>query len=347
MAKEDNQNRTELAALGEFGLIDRIAEKFSTFKHQETALGIGDDAALMDCGDFYQVVSTDMLVEMIHFDLSYMPLQHLGFKAVAVNISDIAAMNAIPKQITVSIALSNRFSVEALDAFYDGVHKACEVFGVDLVGGDTTASNHGLVISITAIGTVNKDKVVKRSGAKSGDIVCATGDLGAAYIGLQVLVREKQEFQANPQMQPKLEGYDYVVGRQLKPMARMDVIHELGKVGVVPTAMMDISDGLASELLHICRHSKVGVNIFEDKLPIDEVAYENAVEFQLDPVTAAMNGGEDYELLFTIKQDDYEKIKNLPDIHTIGYIQAEEKGKNLVTKQGNVYPLQAQGFTHM
>ncbi|GJM60192.1 thiamine-phosphate kinase [Persicobacter diffluens] len=347
MSTADNNKRTELGALGEFGIIDRIAENFKTHKQASTALGIGDDAALIDCGDFYQVISTDMLVEGIHFDLSYMPLQHLGFKSVSVNISDIAAMNAIPKQITVNVALSNRFSVEAVDAIYDGIQKACDTFGVDLVGGDTTSSPGGLMISITAIGTAEKDTVVKRSGASSGDIICATGDLGAAYIGLQVLMREKAEFKANPNMQPKLEQYDYVVGRQLRPMARMDVIHELGKLGVVPTAMMDISDGLASELMHISKQSNVGVNVFEDKLPIHQITYENAVEFQLDPVIAAMNGGEDYELLFCIKQDDYEKIKNLPDVHTIGYIQDLEKGRNLVSKQGNVYPLKAQGFTHM
>lgn len=341
----EKEKRTEINQLGEFGLIDRIRQGLETV-NETTAKGIGDDAAIITASEKQRVVTTDMLLEGIHFDLSYMPLQHLGFKAVAVNISDVAAMNAVPKQITVSIGLSNRFSVEAVEALYDGIKAACKSYKVDLIGGDTTASRSGLVISVTAIGEAEADKIAYRSGAKKGDIVCATGDLGGAFVGLQVLEREKQEFMENPQMQPKLERYPYIVQRQLRPDARMDIIHELAEQEIVPTSMIDVSDGLASEVLHICRSSSVGMQLYEDKLPIDKQTYDTAVEFGLDPITCVMNGGEDYELLFTIRQDDYEKLKIHPDIHFIGYVNENAGKATLVTKGGNVVEIKAQGFNH-
>jgi thiamine-monophosphate kinase len=338
--------RTELTALGEFGLIERLGRDVQQY-HPETRKGIGDDAAVLDLGgDLLTVITTDMLLEGVHFDLSYAPLPHVGYKAVAVNVSDVAAMNAIPKQITVSIAVSNRFSVEALEALYAGIKGACAEYKVDLVGGDTTSSRAGLVISVTAVGQVEKDKVVYRSGAKPSDILCVTGDLGAAYVGLQIMEREKQVYLANPDMQPQFEGKDYLLGRQLKPTARMDVIHELRDLGVLPTAMMDVSDGLASEILHICKQSGVGATLFEDKLPIDGVTYTTAGEMQLDPTTCALNGGEDYELLFTIGQNQYEKLKNHPDVFFIGYINEPAKGINLITKNENRVPVKAQGWSH-
>ncbi len=337
--------RTELAALGEFGLIDRLSKGVQLF-HEQTLKGIGDDAAVLDLGGQLTVVTTDMLLEGVHFDLSYAPLPHLGYKAVAVNISDIAAMNAVPRQITVSIAASNRFSVEAIEAIYSGIKTACEEYKVDLVGGDTTSSRSGLVISVTAIGQAGKEKLTYRSGARPGDIICVSGDLGAAYVGLQILEREKQVYMANPDMQPQLEGKDYLIQRQLKPQARMDIVYELRELGVQPTAMMDISDGLASEILHICKSSSVGATVYEDKLPIDGVTYTTAVEIQLDPTTCALNGGEDYELLFTIGQNDYEKLKNHPDVFFIGYINEASKGINLITKNENRVPVRAQGWVH-
>ena len=343
MTKE--MKRTEIRELGEFGLIDRIRQSSTTYK-KSTVTGIGDDAAVIGEGEEVQIVTTDMLTEGIHFDLSYMPLHHLGYKAVAINISDIAAMNGIPEQIVVSLGLSNRMSVEAVDALYQGINAACENYKVDLVGGDTTSSYSGLILSITAIGRANKELVTLRSTAKENDIVCVTGDLGGALVGLQVLEREKQVFLSNPEMQPELKGFEYIVGRQLKPEARMDIIHELRELGLVPSAMMDISDGLSSELHHICSQSGVGVNIYEDKFPIDKSTYDTAVEFKLDPITCVLNGGEDYELLFTISQDKYEKIKKHPDIATIGYITNKENGMNLVTKSGNAIPLKAQGWNH-
>lgn len=340
-----SEKRTEIGDLGEFGLIDHLSKEIKHY-NSSTIKGIGDDAAVYDAGDEYVVITTDMLVEGVHFDLSYMPLQHLGFKAVAVNVSDVAAMNAIPKQITVSLGLSNRFSVEAVEVIYEGIRAACEAYNVDLVGGDTTTSRSGLVISVTAMGTTEKDKIAYRSGAKPSEILCVTGDLGAAYVGLQVLEREKQEFIGNPNMQPKLDKYPYIVGRQLKPRARMDIIHEFRDLGIVPTSMIDVSDGLASDVFHICKQSNVGVAIYEDKLPIDKEAYETAAEFGFDPNTCALNGGEDYELLFTIVQEDFEKIKNHAEIHTIGYMQPLEKGKAMVTRSGNAIELKAQGWKH-
>ncbi len=339
------ESRTEINKLGEFGLIDRIKSGFST-NQPSTILGINDDAAIIDTGKNYHLLSTDMLLEGVHFDLSYMPLQHLGYKSISVNVSDIAAMNGIPRQVTVSIGLSNRFSVEAVDALYEGIRKACEAFEVDLVGGDTTSSRSGLVLSISVLGEVGKKEVVKRNTAKVKDIICVTGDLGAAYMGLQVLEREKQEFQENPDMQPQLEGYSTIVGRQLKPIARMDIIHELADLKVIPTSMIDVSDGLASDLMHICHQSEVGAVLYEDKLPIDQQTYQTSVDFKIDPVTSVLNGGEDYELLFTIRQKDFELLKNHPDIHFIGYVQEKDKGINLVTKSENVVPIQAQGWKH-
>lgn len=340
-----SDQRSEIAQLGEFGLIDRIASQFNN-QNASTVKGIGDDAAVIDAGNEYLLVSTDMLVEGIHFDLSFMPLQHLGYKAVAVNVSDIAAMNGKAEQVTVSVALSNRFSIEAVDALYAGIKAACDNYKVDLAGGDTTASRAGLVISVTAVGRVAKDKIAYRNGAKPDDIICVTGDLGAAYLGLQVLEREKEVFLADPNMQPDLEKYDYIVGRQLRADARMDIVFELADKGIVPTSMIDISDGLASELFHISSQSGVGVRIYEDKLPIDSLTYNTAVEFNLDPVTCALNGGEDYELLFTIRQTDFEKLKNHADIHMVGYVHDKKEQRIMVTKQGNVVPLRAQGWDH-
>lgn len=341
-----SNDRTELNQLGEFGLIDHISNKFQN-NHSSTIKGIGDDTAVIDSGDKYTLVTTDMLLEGVHFDLSYMPIAHLGYKAVAVNISDIAAMNGTPKQITVSIALSNRFSLQAIDALYDGIKSACEAYNVDLVGGDTNSSSSGLTLSITAIGEVEKKDLVMRSGAGENDILCVTGDLGGAYFGLQVLEREKQVFLTNPEMQPNLDSYNYIVGRQLKPEARMDVIHELRDLEVIPTSMIDISDGLASEIFHLSKNTKLGFRIFEDKLPIDKQTFDTAYEFKIDPTTAALNGGEDYELLFTIKQEDLEKIKNHPDIHMIGHSHKLEAGNTLVTKKENIVPLTAQGWNHL
>lgn len=340
-----SETRSEISQLGEFGLIDRINSRVE-ISQKSTIKGIGDDAAVIDSGSDCVLVSTDMLVEGIHFDLAYIPLQHLGYKAVAVNVSDIAAMNGKPEQITVSLALSSRFSVEAVDMLYEGIRAACKNYDVDLVGGDTTSSRSGLVISITVIGRAAKEEVVYRSGAKANDILCVTGDLGAAFMGLQVLVREKEVFISNPEMQPNIEQYEYLVGRQLKPEARTNIIYDLREAGVQPTAMIDVSDGLASELFHIAKNSGVGIRIFEDKIPIDQLAYETAIEFKLDPITCALNGGEDYELLFTISQADFEKIKNHPDIHFIGYVHDKKHENIMITKQGNVVPLTAQGWNH-
>lgn len=339
------ENRTEISTIGEFGLIDRINSQ-NVLRNKSSIKGIGDDAAVIDAGDEVILLSTDMLVEGIHFDLAYMPIQHLGYKAVTVNVSDIAAMNGQPEQIIVGIALSNRFSLEAIDKLYEGIRAACSDYFVDLVGGDTTASPSGLVISISVMGRAKKGNEVYRKGAQDKDIICVTGDLGGAYIGLQILEREKEVFLTNPNMQPELDKHEYAVSRQLKPKARMDIIHELRDLGIRPSSMIDVSDGLASELFHISKNSGVGVRIFEDKIPIDQQAFNTAVEFKLDPFTCALNGGEDYELLFTIKQDDFEKIKNHADIHFIGYVHPDPKQNVLIMKSGNVVPLQAQGWKH-
>jgi len=339
------QKRTEIAQLGEFGLIDRIKNSVS-LTQPSSLKGIGDDAAVIDAGDDVMLISTDMLIEGIHFDLSYMPLAHLGYKSVAVNVSDIAAMNGKPEQILIGLAISNRFSVEAVDELYKGIRSACTNYKVDLVGGDTTASPSGLIISVSVLGRTKKGNEVYRSGAQDKDIICVTGDLGGAYIGLQILEREKAVYLANPEMQPELDNHEYAVGRQLKPEARMDIIYELADLGIKPTSMIDVSDGLASELFHISKNSHVGVRIFEDKIPIDENAYNTAVEFKLDPFTCALNGGEDYELLFTIRQSDFEKIKTHADIHFIGYVHPDERQNVMITKGENVVPLKAQGWDH-
>jgi thiamine-monophosphate kinase len=339
------QTRTEIATLGEFGLIERLAKKNITI-NPSTVKSIGDDAAVIDNGDKLTVISTDLLIEGIHFDLMYTPLKHLGYKAITVNVSDIYAMNAQPKQVTVSIALSNRFSVEAVEEIYEGIYAACKHYEVDLVGGDTTSSPRGLVISVTAIGQGERDKLVYRNGAKVGDLVCISGDLGAAYLGLQILEREKQLYLDNPMLQPDLEQQTYLVGKILKPEARKDIIEMFAQNGIVPTAMMDISDGLASELHHICKQSGVGAYIEESGVSIHPDAQMMAINFKLDPITCALSGGEDYELLFTIDPSDIEKIKYLPDIYIAGEIVPKEDGITLHTKGGNVHPILAQGWQH-
>lgn len=338
-------NLTPISELGEFGLIKRIKEKIE-LQQSSTIKGIGDDAAIIEPEEKQLVITSDMLLEGVHFDLTFSPLKHLGYKAVAVNVSDVAAMNARPTQITVNIAIGARYSVEAIDELYEGIRLACENYKVDLVGGDTTSSRAGLVISVTAIGEVAKGEAVLRSGAKVNDLICVTGDLGAAYMGLQLLEREKQAFLANPEMQPELEGNQYVVGRQLRPEARMDVIYDLKELGVKPTAMIDVSDGLASELMHICSQSGVGATIYKDNLPADNQTLEAAMEFNLDPITCILNGGEDYELLFTVALTDFDKIKNHPEISIIGKITEASDGVNLANKHGQSFPLQAQGWSH-
>lgn len=345
MSKEQ-EKRTDVNELGEFGLIDRLTRNHQT-THASTVKGIGDDAAVIENGDQMTVVSTDMLVEGIHFDLMYTPLKHLGYKAVVVNLSDIYAMNAIPKQITVSLALSNRFSVEALEEIYEGIYAACKYYNVDLVGGDTTSSPKGLYISVTAIGQVDKDKVVYRNTAKVGDLLCITGDLGAAYLGLQLLEREKQIYLANPGVKTDLENENYLVGRQLKPEARKDIIELFAKARLVPTAMIDVSDGLASELFHICTQSGVGALVEESGIPIRQEAEMLAIKFNLDPATCALSGGEDYELLFTITPEDIEKVKYMPNIYIMGEIVNAKDGIKLSSKgSGRLHPILAQGWKH-
>lgn len=339
------EKRKELKELGEFGLIDHLTKGFKKV-NMSTVKAIGDDAAVIDRGDVFEVVSTDLLLEGVHFDLRYVPFKHLGYKAIAVNVSDIAAMNAIPKQVTVSIGVSNRFPVQALEELYIGIEAACENYKIDLIGGDTSSSASGLVISVTAIGEVEKERVAYRSGAKEGDIICVTGDLGAAYMGLQVLEREKQEFLANPNMEPKLADYEYVVQRQLKPEARVDVVYDLKEAGVVPTSMIDISDGLSSEIMHVCKSSKVGAQILSDSVPLDDLTKQTAMEFNINPSVCAYNGGEDYELLFTVSKEDFKKIEKNPDISTLGQIVSEKEGAFVQTKLGERVPLTAQGWNH-
>ncbi len=338
-------SRTDVNKLGEFGLIEHLTKKFQT-QQSSTLKGIGDDAAVIDNGNFKTVISTDMLIEGIHFDLAYSPLEHLGYKAVVVNLSDIYAMNALPKQITVSMALSNRFSVEALEAVYKGIFRACSFYGVDLIGGDTTSSPKGLCLSITAIGQGETQKLAYRNGAKVGDLLCITGDVGSAYLGLQILEREKRIYMEHPTVQPDLEGMNYLVGRQLKPEARRDIINLFSKAELVPTAMIDISDGLASELFHICKESGVGAILDENNVPIHPQAEEMALKFQLDPITCALSGGEDYELLFTIDPKDLEKVKYMPDIFICGEIVNAADGIKLHTKGGNIHNIEAQGWQH-
>ncbi len=338
--------RTDVNELGEFGLIRHLTSKFP-IKNASTKKGIGDDAAVIDNGDKLTVISTDTLVEGIHFDMVYTPLKHLGYKAVVVNLSDIYAMNAKPRQITVSIALSNRYSVEALEELYDGIRTACEWYGVDLIGGDTTSSPKGLYISVTAIGQGEKDKLVYRDGANVGDILCCTGNFGSAYLGLQILEREKQLYLDNPKIKPDLEDAQYMIERQLKPEARKDFVEQFfPKAGLVPTSMIDVSDGLASELFHICTSSGVGAILEENGVSIHPKAEELAIKFNLDPITCALSGGEDYELLFTVKPEDLEKVRYMPDIYLCGEIIPAEEGVKLHTKGGNIHPLQAQGWQH-
>ena len=339
------QKRTEIGQLGEFGLIEHLTKGFE-IKQPTTVKGIGDDAAVIGTGDPLTVVSTDLLIEGIHFDLMYFPPKHLGYKSVVVNLSDIYAMNAIPKQITVSIAISNRFSVEALEELYAGIKAACQYYNVDLVGGDTTSSNKGMIISVTAIGEAEKDKLTYRSGAKPGDLICLTGDVGAAYLGLQIMEREKQLFLSNPGIQPDLEEQKYLVGRQLKPEARRDMIEVFARAKLVPTAMIDVSDGVSSDLMHICKQSGVGAFIEETGVPIHEEAKLMALKFQLDPITCGLNGGEDYELLFTIDPKDLEKTKLLPDIFIMGEILDKKEGIKFHTNGGRIVDLEAQGWKH-
>lgn len=337
------EKRTEISELGEFGLIDHLTEHFEV-DNAFTVKGVGDDAAVIDNGNRLTVITTDMLVEQIHFDLQYVPMQHLGYKSVVVNLSDIYAMNATPHQITISIAISNRFSVEALEEFYAGVKHACESYAVDLVGGDTTSSNRGFVISVTAIGDAAENELVYRSGAKEGDLICVSGDLGAAYLGLQLLEREKKIFLENPSLQPDLQNKKHIVGKQLRPEARKDIISFLRENKILPTSMIDISDGLSSELLHICKQSNCGVHILESNIPIHEESIEMAFEFSLDPTMCALNGGEDYELLFTISQQDEQKILLNENISIIGKVTNAIDGALLETKGGNMHPLVAQGW---
>jgi thiamine-monophosphate kinase len=343
MALFDNKERTNLEELGEFGLIRYITKNFS-LAQKSSLKGVGDDAAVLDPEGKKVLVSTDMLLEGIHFDLAYTPLKHLGYKAIQVNLSDIYAMNAIATQVTVSIGLSSRFPLEAVEELYEGIYLACEKYNVDLIGGDTTSSKQGLVISVTSIGYADENDIVYRNGAKEGDLICVSGDLGGAYTGLQLLEREKLIYLENPKIQPDLEGKDYIVERQLKPEARKDVVELLKEIDVKPTSMIDISDGLASEILHICKQSDKGCNLYEEKIPLDPMTYDTAREFNLDPTICALSGGEDYELLFTVKQADYDKIKFKMDISIIGYITEPSAGCNLITKSGVVHPLKAQGW---
>ncbi len=339
----ENTSRTELSSLGEFGLIDHLT-KHIELTQATTIKGVGDDAAVLQFENEQVVISTDLLLEGIHFDLSYVPLKHLGYKSIMVNLSDIYAMNAIPTQVLVSIGISNRFSLEAVEELYQGMLIACKRYNIDLVGGDTSSSKQGLVISVTALGKSNKEKIAKRDTAQVNDLLCVSGDLGAAYMGLQILEREKNVFLSNQNLQPDLEGYDYIVERQLKPEARKDIIELLATLNIVPSAMMDVSDGLASEILHICKASNVGCNLYEEKIPIDPLTYDTAREFNIDPTVCALSGGEDYELLFTIKQADYEKIKNNSDVSVIGHITQASEGAMLISKGGNQHKLVAQGW---
>lgn len=340
---EKNLKRTELSELGEFPLIERLTNDI-VCSNENTAKGIGDDAAILRSGDKGLIVTKDLLIEDVHFDLSYMPLKHLGYKAAVVNFSDVAAMNGLPKQMLAGIGVSNRFSVEALEEIYEGMKLACKLYGVDLIGGDTVSSRSGLVISVTAIGEAPMKNIVYRSGAMENDLLAVTGDLGAAYAGLLMLEREKQVFLSNPDMQPDLEGHDYIIGRQLKPEARTDVVRLLAEKEILPSSMIDISDGLASEIIHICKSSGVGCNLYEDKIPIDPTTISTAHEFGISPTTFALNGGEDYELLFTIRQSDYEKLKEIQGITVIGHMTAGSEGMNLITTGGSQISLTAQGW---
>lgn len=340
----ENKSRKPISELGEFGLIRHLTEQVQ-LKHASSIKGVGDDAAVIaQNSDNVTVVSTDMLTEGVHFDLSYVPLKHLGYKVATVNFSDICAMNAVPKQLLISLAVSSRFPVDAMEELYAGILLACERYQVDLVGGDTTSSMAGLTISATIIGEGKKDNIVYRNGAKEKDLICVSGDLGGAFMGLTLLQREKEVFKSHPNAQPELEGNDYILERQLKPEARIDIPMLFEQIGIKPTAMIDISDGLASELMHICTQSNLGATIYEEKIPIDPMTYDRAREFGIDPTTAALNGGEDYELLFTINADDFEKIKGNPDITVIGFMQDKNAGINLISKSNTSHVIKAQGW---
>lgn len=341
--KPAKKNLTPLSDLGEFGLIDRLTSKVKIYNPQ-TLRGVGDDAAVIDLDNKLLLLSTDLLVEGIHFDLTYTPLKHLGYKSVVANVSDIAAMNGIAKQITVSIAVSSRFTVEALEELYDGIRLACERYQVDLVGGDTSSTMMGMAISVTVTGEGIKNEITYRNGAKPGNLVCVSGDLGSAYIGLLALEREKKVFQANPSVQPDLTGFDYQVGRQLRPEARTDIVRLLKGAGIKPTAMIDISDGLASEILHICKQSGTGCRLYEEKIPIDPQTRELSIQFNIIPSVAALSGGEDYELLFTIDQSDYDKIRELSEISVIGHMTETSEGKFMITPEGSKVEITAQGW---
>lgn len=343
MIEDKNNARTPLGELGEFTLINHLTRDFSN-KRNTTIRGVGDDAAIINPNNEQVVLTTDMLIEGVHFDLSYMPLKHLGYKAVVVNLSDVCAMNAIPTQVTVSIAVSNRFSVEALEDFYAGIKTACDIYDVDLVGGDTTSSVTGLVISVTAIGTVKSENIVYRNGAKPNDLLVVSGDIGGAYMGLQVLEREKEVFKVNPNNQPDLSMYSYIIERQLKPEARKDIIELLEKLEVKPTSMIDISDGLSSEIIHLCKQSEVGVELYENKIPLDPQVISVCEEFDLDSTTIALSGGEDYELLMTISQQDYDKIKGNPNLTVIGFIAEAAAGMHLITRAETKVELIARGW---
>jgi thiamine-monophosphate kinase len=343
MLEDKTPKKTSLSELGEFGLIEHLTKHFS-ISQKSTKKSIGDDAAVLDFKNQHTVISSDLLIEGVHFDLAYMPLKHLGYKAVVVNVSDICAMNATPTQITFSLAVSNRFPLEALEELYAGVALACEKYQVDLVGGDTTSSQKGLILSVTAIGTAKEKELAYRNGAKVNDLLVVTGDIGAAYMGLQVLEREKQVFQVNPNNQPDLEPYTYLIERQLKPEARNDIKNLLEKLEVTPTSMIDISDGLSSEILHLCKASNVGVQLFEEKLPLDPQLISTCDEFNIDSTTIAINGGEDYELLFTIPLTDFEKIKGNPNLTVIGHITEASQGMHLVSRAGENIPLKARGW---
>ena len=343
MIEDKNQQRTQLSDLGEFGLIDHLTKNFKV-KHKSTIKSIGDDAAVLNFDNKKIVVTTDLLLEGVHFDLSYMPLKHLGYKAVIVNLSDVYAMNAKATQITVSIAVSNRFPLEALEDLYAGIETAADIYDIDVIGGDTTSSNTGLLISVTAIGEVESENEVYRSGAKPNDLLVVSGDLGAAYMGLQVLEREKEVYKVNPNSQPDLEPYTYIIERQLKPEARKDIVKLLLDLDVKPSSMIDISDGLSSEIIHICKQSKVGCDLYEEKIPLDPQVISTCEEFNIDSTTVALNGGEDYELLFTISQDDFPKIKANPSLSVIGYIKEEKEGIHLITRAETKIPVKAQGW---
>jgi thiamine-monophosphate kinase len=341
-----SNERTEIASLGEFGLIDHLTKNIE-LQNVSSVLGVGDDAAVIDHFGKQTVITTDLLVEGVHFDLAYTPLKHLGYKAVVVNLSDIYAMNAAPTQIVIGLAISNRFALEAIDEFYEGVYAACDKYGVDLVGGDTTSSQKGFIISVTAIGEVTPDKYVKRNTAQKGDLLCVSGDLGAAYVGLLFLEREKKIFMESPGVQPDLEGESYVIGRMLKPEARKDIIEFFAQSDITPTAMIDVSDGLSSEILHICKQSSLGCVLYEEKIPVAKEMKDAAFKFEIDPTACALSGGEDYELLFTIPQSEYDKLILNEQISVIGYMTEPEQGTTIITKGGSKYPITAQGWNHM